>query len=182
MSPKRILFLTNSEYGQANVVLAVVHSLIHLSTDIECHIASFEALNKPIKAASEHAIQSAAVPGAARSLIFHELSATSYSRLPIVEETNDLRPGLFNSARAIMAIPEIMLPWEPKQFGDVCNEITRVLAKVTPDLTIVDPLFAPALSVCNHLGVKWIVLAPNTIKDFAVPVQPGLSPLWKYPM
>lgn len=182
MSPQKILFLTNSEYGQANVVLAVAHSLIHLSADIEYHIASFKALEKPIIAASDYAVQTAAFPSTARPLIFHELCAPPYSRLPIVNETNDLTPGLFNSARAVLAVDSIMLPWEPEQFGKVCKEIMRVLSQVNPDLSVIDPLFAPGLSVCNQLGTKWIVLAPNTIKDFAVPVQPGLAALWKYPL
>jgi hypothetical protein len=30
--------------------------------------------------------------------------------------------------------------------------------------------------------LNWMVLAPNTIKDFAIPLQPRLAMLWKYPM
>jgi hypothetical protein len=182
MPQKKILFLTNSEYGQANVVLAVAHSLIHLNTEVEYHIASFKALEAPIRAASSYAVETSVLPSAARPLIFHELLAPSYSRTPIVNETSDLTPGFINSARAVLAISEIMLPWEPEEFGEVCKEIMRVVGQVNPDLTIIDPLFSPGLSVCSRLGIKWIVLAPNTIKDFAVPVQPRLAALWKYPM
>jgi hypothetical protein len=38
------------------------------------------------------------------------------------------------------------------------------------------------LTACRHRGLHFVILAPNTIKDFAVAVQPKAGMLWKYPM
>lgn len=65
---------------------------------------------------------------------------------------------------------------------DLYNQVVDILKEVNPDLTIVDPLYLPALTAVYNLKVKWTVLAPNTIKDFAVPCQPYGAALWKYPL
>ena len=78
------------------------------------------------------------------------------------------------------------MPWRPEEFMQIYRDCELILDKVQPDLAVVDPLFSPGLTLCQdhqrQSGLKWTVLAPNTIKDFAVPLQPRLAMLWKYPM
>jgi hypothetical protein len=76
-----------------------------------------------------------------------------------------------------------MIPWSPKEFLDIYKETGRVFDEAKPDLTIVEPLFTQGLTYCHYRsGVRWMVLSPNTIKEFAVLLQPKLAALWKYPM
>ncbi|KAH7262843.1 hypothetical protein BKA59DRAFT_505866 [Fusarium tricinctum] len=49
---KRLLLFTNSDYGQANVVLATAHALGLASQDVEIHIASFQDLQDGVNDAS----------------------------------------------------------------------------------------------------------------------------------
>lgn len=49
---KKIIFLTSSEYGQANVILAVAYEML-LVQQHEIHIASFAPLNGRIKSLNE---------------------------------------------------------------------------------------------------------------------------------
>ena len=45
MSQKRkILMLTNSEHGQANVFLATSRAILAIDPDVEIHFASFKAI------------------------------------------------------------------------------------------------------------------------------------------
>lgn len=74
------------------------------------------------------------------------------------------------------------MPWEPEEIVDLYTQVVSIIKEVNPDLTIVDPLHLPALTAAYNLKVKWTVLAPNTIKDFAVPCQPYGAALWKYPL
>lgn len=74
------------------------------------------------------------------------------------------------------------MPWEPEEVVDLYKQVVSIIEQVSPDLTIVDPLHLPALTAVYNLKVKWTVLAPNTIKDFAVPCQPYGAALWKYPV
>ncbi|KAF3006326.1 hypothetical protein E8E14_002405 [Neopestalotiopsis sp. 37M] len=181
-APRRVLFLTNSEYGQANAVLAVVYALLHASTDVEVHVASFKALGDAIRLLSTYALETAPGPKRKNGIIFHEINGQPYARTPLTRETFDLKPSLYNTSRVLLAVPEVISPWKPAEFTVVCEEVERIVDEVRPDLTLVEPLFSPGLTICLHRGVKWMVLAPNTIKDFAVPVQPALAALWKYPL
>lgn len=179
---KRILFLTNSEYGQANVVLAVAHALMHAAADVEIHIASFEILGKAVRLLSDYALQTAPSPQRSKGIVFHTVLGQPYSRTPLTRETFDLTPSLYNTARTILAFPEAMSPWEPEEFVGLCEEVERIIDEVQPDLVVVEPMFNPGLTICHYRRMKWMVLCPNTIKDLVVPMQPALAVLWKYPM
>ncbi|KAF4344787.1 UDP-glycosyltransferase 84B2 [Fusarium beomiforme] len=186
---KRILFFTNSDFGQANVVLATAHALGLACHDAEIHIASFKDLRRGVDEASKfmQAIatqQQIAVP---KPFIFHEIEGISWglaTKHPdtAIFETLELAPGFVNSAKGVAILPAVMVPWSPKEFLDIYKETERVFHEVRPDLAIIEPLFTQGLTFCHYQRVKWMVLSPNTTKEFAVPLQPNLAALWKYPM
>lgn len=64
-----------------------------------------------------------------------------------------------------------MMPWRPDEALTIYSDCELILDKVQPDVTVVDPLFSPGLTQCldgrSRTELNWIVLAPNTIKDFA---------------
>ena len=185
-SVKKILIFSNSDYGQANVVLATAYELMLSGLPIEIHIASFQGL----KSAIEDTIQLATKKASSRALsqlIFHKLDGRSQFEAAIgpeidIFEAYDRPVNFVNAAHTILSIDGIMQPWSPEEFASLYTQAKKIWMEVEPDLTVVEPLFTPALTLCNHLGIKWIALAPNTIKDFAIPVQPRLAALWKYPM
>lgn len=184
--PKKILFFTNSDYGQANVVLATIYELMMLAKDVEIHLASFEGIHQTTLETSQLAQNNSPGKPPAR-LIFHTLRGRSQFEAaagPDVDifEAYDRPPTFTNAARTILRIDGIMQPWSPDEFADLYQQSLDLAEQVKPDLTVVEPLFTPALTLCNHLGIKWIVLSPNTIKDFAIPMQPRLAALWKYPI
>ncbi|KAH8898630.1 UDP-Glycosyltransferase/glycogen phosphorylase [Thozetella sp. PMI_491] len=184
---KSVLFFTNSDYGQANVVLATAHSLAVAAPDVQIHIASFQPLRDAVQAASDFATASMSRSSAVKSFIFHQIEGTSWGPASFRPEigiapANDLTPGLLNSAKCVSLIPSVMLPWRPAEFTAIYHESERVLEEVKPDLIVLEPLFTPGLTLCHHMKLKWMVLAPNTLKDFALPLQPGLAMLWKYPL
>lgn len=74
------------------------------------------------------------------------------------------------------------MPWQPAEIADIYPQVVEIIGTVGPDLTVVDPLHVPALTAAFNLRLQWMVLAPNTIKDFAVPLQPRAAALWKYPV
>jgi hypothetical protein len=184
---KRVLFFTNSDYGQANVVLATSHALVQAAPEIEIHIASFHGLQADVRATSDFALASAPDGTTAKPVVFHGFEGISWGPASFRPETgiaaaNELVPGWVNSATCVAAIPATLQPWRPNEFLPLYREAERILQEVQPDLTVIEPLFTPAMTLCHHLNAKWVVLAPNTIKDFAIPLQPRLAMLWKYPL
>jgi hypothetical protein len=73
------------------------------------------------------------------------------------------------------------LPWTGPEFMAIFNGVVDVAKTVNPHITAVDPAFSPGLTAVRHLGLKYVILSPNTIKDFAMPFQPLGEALWRYP-
>ena len=73
--PRRtILFLTNSEYGEANVIIAVSHELLKRG-NCDVHIASYAALSKRITDLRDGAF--GAVPKETTSITLHPFTGLS---------------------------------------------------------------------------------------------------------
>lgn len=184
-TPKRILLLTNSEYGQASVHLAVAHTLAELYRgDVEVHVASFGPLAELVRSASEYATKQN--PGAL-PFVFHRIKGTDMSaawgRPELrLEEYNGLRPGFFNTPKFLRLLLRLTSPWDGPEFVAIFEAVRALLLHtVKPDVAAVDPAFSPAVTACVHAQVKFCILAPNTIKDFSMPFQPWGQALWKYP-
>ncbi|RGP62560.1 udp-glycosyltransferase 84b2 [Fusarium sporotrichioides] len=186
---KRLLFFTNSDYGQANVVLATAHAIGLENPDVEIQIASFQELEAGVDNASRLMQASASqqklpIP---KSFVFHRIEGISWgpaTKRPgtAIFDTLELTPGFVNSAKGVATLPAVMVPWTPEEYMEIYWNTQRVYDEVNPDLTIVEPLYTHGLTFCHHRSVRWMVLSPNTIKEFAVPLQPRLAALWKYPM
>jgi len=179
--PKKILFFTNSDYGQATAILATVYELMILAKDVEIHIASFEGLQHAAVETNQLALDNCPGEPPLR-LGFHRLRGRSQFEAATGSDVDifkayDRPPTFFNAARTILCIEGIIQPWSLDEFADLYQQSLDILKHVEPDLTVVEPLFTPGLTLCNHQGIKWIVLSPNTIKDFAVPMQPRLEAL-----
>ncbi|KAL2139236.1 hypothetical protein VTI28DRAFT_5468 [Corynascus sepedonium] len=185
--PKRILLLTNSEHGQANVFLATSYALLTLQNeDVEVHFASFPRIRSSVLATSEHVQRDR--PGA-RPIVFHTVDGkdmvSAWTRPEIVAEQRALNKRsvvpFVDVVRRTLVLLKVTLPWTGPEFVQIMRSVAGIVEEVQPDITAVDPAFAPALTVLRHLGVKSVILTPNTIKDFAMPLQPNAEPLWKYP-
>jgi hypothetical protein len=68
---KKILFLTNSQYGEAQVVIAVSHELLRRG-NCDVHIASNSPLSKGVKELDDGAF--GAFPKESSNVTFHEFS------------------------------------------------------------------------------------------------------------
>ncbi|KAK5658314.1 hypothetical protein OQA88_2290 [Cercophora sp. LCS_1] len=183
--PKRILLLTNSEHGQANVFLATAYALLTADSNIEVHFASFPRIHSSVLATSAHALQ--AEPSA-RPIIFRPISGidmvTAWSRPSLTAERESLaetHSTLHHAVRRMLLLLHVTLPWTGPEFHQITNSITDICNTVQPVLTAVDPVFSPGLTVLRHLGARFVVLSPNTIKDFSMPFQPDGEALWRYP-
>lgn len=181
--PIKILHLTSSEQGQANVHLAVAHALVQQDPSTEIHIGSTKKLDGLVREASEHAFKS--IPGAS-PFHFHEICGPSYGDClsdPSIDflSVAAIPPVFRNSLSLLKGLANCSVPWTPEQFLDVYRDTVRVINSVDPDMVVVDSGCCPALTACRYLKRNWLVLSPNSLKDLASSQQPKLRGLWKYP-
>ncbi len=185
VNKKKILLLCNSDYGQVNVCLATIYALMEAGVPIEFHIGTFKAMegmiNETIQMATKHL-------GSPPQLVFHPIYGASQfvamasPELGIMKAWELPLPSIVNTTKFLRNFAYASIPWELDELAALFSQTKKIIEEVQADLTVVDCLFVPGLSLAHHLQLRWMVLAPNTIKDFAVLRQPYLAGLWKYPV
>ncbi|KAL2788683.1 hypothetical protein BJX66DRAFT_326924 [Aspergillus keveii] len=182
MAKPTVLFLTNSELGQATVCLAVAHEFL-IRSKYAVHVASFSPLEPAIAQLNTRA--DALSQTGASTATFHTITGRS-----IAEANLDSRPkskwfgthdiGFYGALRAYSGLVENMIPWGAAEYMTAYRSCVEVIQKLQPAIVAVDPFFAQALDACRTLQCKYVILSPNTAKEHVV--QPMLGNLWRYPI
>lgn len=76
-TPKKLLFLTSSDYGQANVVLATTYALLASGAPVELHVGSEYALESEIKQAVKLADETLGPSTTPNKIHFHGIKGDS---------------------------------------------------------------------------------------------------------
>ncbi|KAL8381634.1 hypothetical protein RB595_005764 [Gaeumannomyces hyphopodioides] len=183
--PKKILFLSNAEFGELTVVLATCDALMHAAPSIQLHVATYGGQpERAVAATSDHARRTSP---AAAPIVFHRVSGPSYvdelfRHFGSIPESYGLQPGFWNTLKVIGDMPYLLLPWGADEFTTSLDSCLRIIDEVKPDLIGVNSLFAPGLTAARHVGARFLVLAPGSIKDYALSKQPWGGAFWKYPI
>jgi hypothetical protein len=183
LNRKTVLFMTNEEFGQTNVVLAVVYELLR-QNQLDIHIASWAALEPRVAALSEKVGRE--MPDITLQPVqFHTLP---FSPMFSMWEKNGGSmasiphpPGRKGMARLQPLVAELFGVWGPKEYVELCEACENLAKKLQPGLIILDPVFPPAHDMCRKLNWNHAVLTPCTLASGLIPGQPWLAGIWKYP-
>jgi hypothetical protein len=176
----KVLFLTNSELGQAAVCLAVVHEFL-LRPQYDVHIGSFPLLGPTVTKLNARA---KSLASAQQEANFHPLCGLSMQdaymqKVGNCRTFNIHRVGLRGAMSAYNSVlPNALAPWNGSEYMAVYFQCFALIQDIQPAAVVVDPLFAPAIDACRKLKVPHLVLSPNTLKDHC---QPKLANFWKFP-
>ncbi|KAI8936459.1 hypothetical protein NX059_006865 [Plenodomus lindquistii] len=175
MSTKRsILFLSNSELGQASVVLAVARE-VAVQSDCNVHVASFAPLKSHVDTLnqlSSFKVNWHTIPGKSMK---ESLASDGLDFLP------RHAPGVKGAVRAYQeCLPYVLAPWTPDEYKPTLHSCKELTQKLDPEVVIVDPLFGQGADACMNLGRRYMFLSAGTFKDHVVQEQPYKGILWKY--
>ncbi|PVH87699.1 glycosyltransferase family 1 protein [Cadophora sp. DSE1049] len=174
---KRILFFTSSEYGQANVILAVSYELLILQK-YEVHIASFAPLQGRIHELNE------LLPKQATPAVFHCIAGpAALDALAAKDEfIGPFSPGIRGALNTYrFTLPAMADTWSEFEYMSGYQRCLEIVGSVEPDIIIVDPLMSQGLEACNTLSRKYVVLSPNTFLELLRKKQSLLSQFLKIP-
>lgn len=192
MARRKVLMLTNSELGQANVFIASTHALLHQDSAVDVHIASFPSLEKTLTKALGVSTGNAELP-----FTFHPLPGRPMFQCLNQDEdplcrifsVSLLKPGFWNAPSTIRFITtRALLCWTPDEFSNIFNRICAIIEDVAPNLILVDQIFAPGLTAAKHMKsqmggqYKLALLSPNSLKDFVHHLEPRAAVFWKWPV
>jgi hypothetical protein len=177
-----ILFLSNSEYGLSNVVLATSHAMLVHHSEIEVHFATFDRREEDISTVSKFASHQS--PGA-KPITFHKLKGPTYgdaltAQGHLIEEVIHA-PGLEGSAKLCKDIQKYLMPWSGPEYFDLYKQILHIIDEVDPAVIAIDPVFGPGLDATQDRNRRYVVVSPNSLRDNFAHLQPWGSMLWKYP-
>lgn len=178
--PQRILLFTNSEYGQANVMLALAYELA-LRPNVEVHIASFN----PLKLRISELQATLASIGSTTVLVFHLVAGLSLDETHA--RNNPGKSGLPHPGGVKGAIisyqrlPYVMALWSGPEYMESYESCKEIIGSVNPSAIVVNYFFHQCIDACRNLRTKFIILTPGATKDIVGRIQPWFSFFWKYP-
>ncbi|MCJ1249913.1 hypothetical protein MMC30_007139 [Trapelia coarctata] len=174
---KKILLMSNSERGQANVMLAVFHELL-LHPEFDVHVASFQDLKarfteEASKTSAEHAT-------------FHTFPAPSMIECVQRSGSGDLSmamhaPTVKGALAALDIAPEICLSWTEEEYLSLYNFSTQLITTLNPAVVVLDPLLSQGIDACQFLQWEYFILTPLSLQQTLTTIQPKASIFCKYP-
>ncbi|KAJ5917833.1 hypothetical protein N7454_010208 [Penicillium verhagenii] len=174
--PRNILFLTNSELGQANVTLAVAEEFLSRN-EFSVHIASFAPLARLVSDLNQRI-------SCPQSVKFHEIYGPCMEDLAVRSEVGlmDHKPGVVGAVRGFQKVRVVMSSWTSLEYGKAFQICVDLLTELRPAVVVVDPILHVGLNACQSVGSRVAVLWPVPLKDVVILNQPNAGVLWKFPM
>jgi hypothetical protein len=172
--PNTVLFLSNYEYGLANVLLASSYALLVHHPETKVHFASFPKRKKDIDAISRFAIER---NPSASPITFHELEGPTYGDVlqasgHFIEETIHA-PGVAGGAKLCKTLQTYLMPWNGSEYYGLYEEILQIIDEVDPAVIALDPQFGPALDATKNRNRTHAVVSPNSLRDNFAQMQPN---------
>jgi hypothetical protein len=183
-SRNSVLFLTNSEYGQANVVLAVTHELL-ATNKLDIHVASWPVLEARIQALTRQQSKSGVIPETSQ-IKFHAIPGlgmldATFKNYNVSKDSLPHKPGYEGGARFRELAPQVLACWTPEEHLAMVDWFEDLAMTLKPALVVVDPFLSPAHDMVKKLNWKHVVLSPCSLAAALIPEQPHLAAFWKYP-
>ncbi|KAL2222296.1 hypothetical protein M432DRAFT_636920 [Thermoascus aurantiacus ATCC 26904] len=192
----RLLFVTNSEYGQTTVMLAVIHELL-VRDEFDIHVASHSPLLPRVRELVEthrHAYPRPFVVSSGEEetstgddkpkVVFHTISGLSVQEL-LVRDNLDREmphpPGVSGAILSYDRIADYNIRYTGPEYMERYHSCVDIIKRVDPVLAIVDPAVNPGLDACLQLGQKHMILSPLPYFVTINSEQPNAAALWKYP-
>jgi hypothetical protein len=179
---KKIILFTNSEYGQANVVLATAYELLLAGCDV--HIASYVSKGAilgtlmPERVSELNEGSYGPVPKETKPVTFHCIREPSMTEALIrkgLEQSEFVHgPGVREALRMYPFMLKSVSAWKPDDYVHDVESCVEIIKLVDPDFIANERFCAPAVDACTLLSRKYVMLNPNTFKETLAVAQPYL--------
>jgi len=148
---RRILLITNCEYGQANVILALAYELA-TRPNVRVAIASFKALEKRVVHLQ---MQLKDAGYASSSVSFHllpgrgHIEAVGMTRLDTPHGT-----GVREALHSFRYAASMLLPWTESEYTAQLRTIEDIIHAYKPESAAVEWFHRAGQDVCKKLHLK----------------------------
>jgi len=174
-TPLPILFATSSEFGQANVILAVAQELAN-DPRFSVHVLSHQKLEGRVaEINSSGKIKSPITFHAVEVPRLEELFRRHFVHI-------QHRPGFPWGVTGHTNLINGVLGFETSEYITAYLACRKEFEKLRPAALVLDPIFWFGHDAARSLGMSYITLGPSSPKDLAGPTLPKKAIYWKYPL
>jgi hypothetical protein len=157
-TPKKILLFTNSEFGQANIILAL--SLELAIQGFEVHVASFAPLKLRITQLQDYLCTSQS-DRKTGTIIFHLINGQTMQG-KWQERNLELShpPGVWGTIQGYRKLADCMVAWDGTEYIrsiQICRDLIR---EIHPAIVLVDTLFSQGVDACTSVSQKYVIVNP----------------------
>ncbi|RWA06967.1 hypothetical protein EKO27_g8139 [Xylaria grammica] len=166
---RTVLFFTNSDFGQANVVLSTIYELLRQNR-LDTHVVSWAPL-QPRLESLERKVQDENPSQSVPSITFHNL-ASFPGFLEFAKKNANRRkadvphpPGRLGAERIALLAVRFLSAWGPEAHLALLGWAADLTKELDPALVVVDPHLVPVHDMARSLKRKYAVLSPCTLAE-----------------
>ncbi|KAL4973649.1 hypothetical protein BDW66DRAFT_161896 [Aspergillus desertorum] len=177
-----VLFLANSEHGQTNIVLAIIHELL-VRGGIDIHLASFPVLEKRLNKLL-HDNEAAYDANYNSRIHFHPVRGPSNTEIFIRTGKRGAfhPPGYSGSVLGFQSLCEDIWGWTEEEYVDIYESCVETIKAVNPSLCAIDFFFLQGRDAAYNAGQTTILLNTTSLSHIVLGLQKNAKRAWKYPM
>ncbi|KAL4899849.1 hypothetical protein BDW74DRAFT_106774 [Aspergillus multicolor] len=182
MARTSVLFLANSEHGQTNIVLAIIHELL-VRGDIDIHLASFPVLEKRLNKLL-HDNESHYNSSYKSRVHFHPVRGPSNTEIFIRTGKRGAfhPPGYTGSVLGFKSLCEDIWGWTEDEYVDIYESCVETINAVKPSLCAIDFFFLQGRDAAYNAGQTTVLLNTTSLSHIVLGLQKNAKWAWKYPM
>jgi hypothetical protein len=185
MSPSprpSILFLTSSEFGQANVILATAYEFL-LRDEFEVHIASYAYSYSNSFAKRVEWLNNKLTEVNGKKAVFHEIAGQSMVNYALSTGLmGPHRPGLGYAVESYKNLAKFLIRDDTDNYLKAYDSCLETIKRVKPVVAVVEPLCMPGIDAVQAAGVEFAQLYPTSLDQICGYLQSKGEIFWKYPM
>ncbi|KAL5340196.1 diacylglycerol acyltransferase-domain-containing protein [Aspergillus crustosus] len=177
-----VLFLANSEHGQTNIVLAIIHELL-VRGEVNIHLASFPVLEKRLEKLLRDNEQ--CYNATYRSRIhFHPVRGPSNTEIFIRTGKRGAfhPPGYQGSVLGFKSLCEDIWGWTEDEYVDIYESCLEIIRETNPSLCAIDFFFLQGRDAAYNAGHTCVLLNTTSLSHIVLGLQKNAAWAWKYPM
>jgi hypothetical protein len=177
---KKVLFLTNSEYGEANVMLATAYELMCQNCIV--HLASHSPLESRVRKLNNGDF--GPIPVSTTPATFHLFTGESNHERRMTKfniPSIDHRPTVKDAIRMYGVLSILAGSQTGEEYVQAVQECNNIIVGVNADIVVVGNYFLPGIDSCRVLDRRYAILSPNTFREITSDEQSLLGAMVKYP-
>ncbi|KAL3470325.1 hypothetical protein BJX99DRAFT_264317 [Aspergillus californicus] len=177
-----VFFLANSEHGQTNIVLAIIHELL-VRGGIDVHLGSFPVLEKRLEKLLHDNERSYDAKYRER-IHFHPVRGPSNTEIFIRTGKRGAfhPPGYTGSVLGFKSLCEDIWSWTEDEYVDIYDSCVEMIQEVKPSLVAVDFFFLQGRDAAYNTGHTCVLLNTTSLSHIVLGLQRNAAWAWKYPM